>query len=460
MDTRNRTTLTEYRPADAPAALPASIDAEQALLGSVLLNRQAMIPIAPWFRAEFLYDERHRQIYLAMLACYNARIPPDTRVVAERLRQAGVLEQIGGVPYLSDLVSGVPTSYHVEHYARIVEQAAVRRALIRAGARITALGLDETRPVETAVADAFALLRPVTLASADEIFQPLATTIDAYYAKIERVQNGEASALGLPSGFRDLDALTGGLHGDELTIVAARPAVGKTSFLLSMAYNLAQRGEADVLICSLEMSRDQLLTRLLAMETRIDTHRLRTLRLDEGELDRVMTAMGVLAAARVYIADLSAMTAEQIRLAVLRHISQHERPAVPMVDYLQLMGSTRQRENRVQDVSDISRGLKQLTRELHAPVIALSQLSRAVESRQNHRPILSDLRESGSLEQDADNVWMLYRDELYDGETDQKGIAELNIAKHRNGPIGVVPMRFDPMTTRFDDLTYRTPEGY
>jgi replicative DNA helicase len=292
------------------------------------------------------------------------------------------------------------------------------------------------------------------------VFLPIAGAVDAYYDKLDRVLRGETSAIGIQTGYRDLDEMTGGLHGDELTIIAARPAVGKTALMLSMAYNIARHHDTDVTICSLEMSRDQLLLRLLAMETKIDTLRLRLFRLNESEQERVMTALPGIAALPVYIADISAMNADQIRLSTIRHMTKHARPVVPIVDYLQLMGSTRQRENRVQDVSEISRALKNLSRELHVPVVALSQLSRAVEGRTSHVPMLSDLRDSGSIEQDADNVWFIYREELYQSDTDKKGIAELHIAKHRQGAIGVIPMRFDPATTRFDTLSYREIEGY
>lgn len=450
------------------AELPQNPDAEQATLGSLLLNREAVLRVAPWLRPGHFYREAHAWIYEAVLACSTARIPPDVRTVADQLRRHTVargtatetrLDAVGGFAYLSELTSAVPTSYHVEHYAREVERVAVLRGLVTVGGRITALGYDQGRSPDDAIGDAQALLNTIGLGSSDALFQPLDRTIDAFYRKIERVQAGEATALGLPSGFRDLDDLTGGLHADELTLIAARPGVGKTSLMLSLAYNIAF-GDADVLIASLEMNREQLLLRLIAMDTRIDTHRLRTLHLNEHELEQVLTSMGRLAAARVFLADIAAMTPADVRLGCLKHLSAHERPIVPIVDYLQLMGSTRKHENRVQDVSELSRACKSLARELHAPVIALSQLSRAVESRQDHRPLLSDLRESGSLEQDADNVWMLYREELYDKATDQKGIAELIVQKHRQGPPGTVPMRFDAPTTRFDDLTYRTTEGY
>ncbi len=440
--------------------LPANIEAEKAALGSVLLNREALVPIAAWLRPAHFYLERHGEIYAAMLACLRTRKGPNIVNVATELRKVDKLDGAGGMAYLSDLVDAVAYSSDIEHHAREVERCAVLRTLIRAGGKIAALGYDQSRTAEQSRADALKLLSDVQVGGADDIFQPLSLIIDSYYTRMGRVLNGETSALGVATGYRDLDDITGGLHDDELTILAARPAVGKTSMALSMAYNIARRGERDVLIASLEMSKDQLLIRLLSMETKIDTHRLRMHHLNDHELDRVMNALGYLNSLPIFLADISAMTADQIRLAALRHLTKRERPIVPMVDYLQLMGSTKARENRVQDVSDISRGLKNLARELHTPVVALSQLSRAVEGRASHVPMLSDLRESGSLEQDADNVWFLYREELYQKDTDKKGITELHIAKHRQGPIGVIPLRFDAATTRFDDLTYRQEESY
>lgn len=444
--------------------LPQNLEAEQCTLGSLILNREAIIAVAPWLRPSHFYLVKHQWVYAAVLACYQDGTPPDVRTIADELKKHSDghdttrLAAIGGVAYLSSLSDTVPTSYHVEYYAREVERCAVLRGLIDAGSRIAALGY-AAADADTAIADAQAALNGIGLGAADQVFQPLGQTIDAFYGKISRFQRGEAAALGVPTRYRDLDEITGGLHADELTLIAARPAVGKTSFMLSLAFNLAF-DESDVLIASLEMNREQLLLRLLAMDTKIDTHRMRTLHLGESELERVMTSMARLSEARVFLADISAMTPQDVRMGCLKHQAAHDRPIIPMIDYLQLMGSTRQRENRVQDVSEISRACKQLARELHAPVIALSQLSRAVEGRTSHVPLLSDLRESGSLEQDADNVWMLYREELYDKETDKKGIAELHIAKHRQGPMGVVPMRFDASTTRFQSLSGRTTEDY
>jgi replicative DNA helicase len=438
--------------------LPQNIEAEKATLGSILLNREAIVAVAPWLMAEYFYMDRHAQIYEAMLACYNARIPPDTRTVSEELRRRDRLDSCGGVPYLSDLVDTVPTSYHVEYYARIVERTALLRQLINAGGKIAALGYDEREELENTLDRAEQTLFEVSQRRSNQDFIHIGQVIDSYYEQINYLQEHRGEVVGVPSGFRDLDELTGGLQNSDLIILAARPSVGKTSLALSLGYNVATRHQRNVGIFSLEMSRDQLVQRLLAMDTRIDSHRLRTGHLNEADLQNVMESMGRLAAVPIYIEDTPGLSIMEVRSKARRLQSQSGVDLI-IIDYLQLMAGKRS-DNRVQEVSEISRGLKALARELNVPVIALSQLSRAVEGRTSHIPMLSDLRESGSIEQDADIVMFIYREELYDKDTDKKGIAELHIAKHRNGPIGVVPMRFDAATTRFDDLTYRTPEGY
>jgi replicative DNA helicase len=855
--------------------LPHNIEAEKATLGSILLNREAIVAVAPWLLPEYFYMDRHAQIYEAMLACYNARIPPDTRTVSEELRRRDRLDSIGGVPYLSDLVDTVPTSYHVEYYARIVERTALLRKLINAGGKIAALGYDEREELETTLDQAEQTLFEVSQRRSAQDFIHIGQVIDSYYEQINYLQEHRGEVVGVPSGFRDLDELTGGLQQSDLIILAARPSVGKclaawtliddpitgarltiqecvekrqpvvhgiddlgrlrttlishwidsgikpcyrvrtrsgrtidatanhpfltdkgwvplselsvgrsiavpkaapafgtdeswpidlvrllayfiaegsltasspgftntdpvivddfkaiiarhfpecairqhkityyvsrsgrggvptdnpvyawlmglglqgkrardkffpasiwmwsqrylaeflralmscdgsiyqvggfpriefsvmsqqlaadvhhafirfglvaklyrakqgawrveitdpgsimryqeqigwigeksarfatmarvlpprlsnighppretwdivrgaiqlqglsfvelarrsgetskagryagynphidrslprtrlaryaealdeprlrqiaspdiywdaivliedigehqvydltvpdganfiaqdicahnTSFALSLGYNVATRHQRNIGIFSLEMSRDQLVQRLLSMDTRIDSHRLRTGHLNENDLQTVMESMGRLAAVPIYIEDTPGLSIMEVRSKARRLQSQAGVDLI-IIDYLQLMAGKRS-DNRVQEVSEISRGLKALARELNVPVIALSQLSRAVEGRTSHVPMLSDLRESGSIEQDADIVMFIYREELYDKETEKKGIAELHIAKHRNGPIGVVPMRFDAATTRFDDLTYRTPEGY
>ena len=438
--------------------LPHSIEAEKATLGSILLNREAVVAVAPWLLPAFFYMERHAQIYEAMLACYNARVPPDTRTVSDELRRRNRLDAVGGIAYLSDLVDTVPTSYHVEYYARIVERTALLRQLINAGGKIAALGYDEKEDLEQTLDKAEQTLFEVSQRRSDQDFVPISQVIDQYYEQINYLQEHRGEVVGVPTGFRDLDEITGGLQQSDLIILAARPSVGKTSFVLSLAYNVATRNQRTVGIFSLEMSRDQLVQRLLSMDTKIDTHRLRTGHVGEAELQVVMDSMGRLAAVPIYIEDTPGLSIMEVRSKARRLQSQAGVDLI-IIDYLQLMAGKRS-ENRVQEVSEISRGLKALAREINVPVIALSQLSRAVEGRTSHVPMLSDLRESGSIEQDADIVMFIYREELYDANTDKKGIAELHIAKHRNGPIGVVPMRFDAATTRFDDLTYRTPDGY
>jgi replicative DNA helicase len=440
--------------------LPHSLDDEAAVLSSIIRNRDAIVPIAAWLEADHFYREANGWLYAAMLECYKARSTPNVLNVAAALRKADRLEIIGGMDAVIALTDDTTSSYDVEHYARRVVNYAALRRIVLVGGHIAGTGMNARANADVVLADALHALSEVRVSSTGSIFQPLSAAVDAYYEKLDRVTKGEQSALGIQTGYRDLDEITVGLHADELTIIAARPAIGKTAFMLSLAYNIARRGDTDILLCSLEMSRDPLLIRLVAMDTGIDSHRLRVFHLNENEQERVMASLLRMSELPIFIADISAMTTEQIRLATVQHISLRQRPCVAMVDYLQLMGSTRRHENRVQDVSEISRALKNMARELHTPVIALSQLSRAVEGRTSHIPMLSDLRESGSLEQDADNVWFIYRDEVYSPDTDKKGIAELHISKHRNGAIGVIPLHFNACTTRFETLSYRQIEGY
>ena len=375
--------------------LPQNIEAEKATLGSILLNREAIVAVAPWLLAEYFYMDRHAQIYEAMLACYNARIPPDTRTVSEELRRRDRLDSIGGVPYLSDMVDTVPTSYHVEYYARIVERTALLRKLISAGGKIAALGYDEREELENTLDQAEQTLFEVSQRRSNQDFIHIGQVIDQYYEQINYLQEHRGEVVGVPSGFRDLDELTGGLQQSDLIILAARPSVGKSSFALSLGYNVATRHQRNVGIFSLEMSRDQLVQRLLAMDTRIDSHRLRTGHLNESDLQNVMESMGRLAAVPIYIEDTPGLSIMEVRSKARRLQSQSGVDLI-IIDYLQLMAGKRS-DNRVQEVSEISRGLKALARELNVPVIALSQLSRAVEGRQSHIPMLSDLRESGCL---------------------------------------------------------------
>ncbi|MBA3943723.1 MAG: replicative DNA helicase [Herpetosiphonaceae bacterium] len=441
--------------------LPANLEAERATLGALLIERDAIIALAAWLAAEHFYLEKHRWIYEAILQCYNRRVPPDLQTVADELRRNQRLVEVGDIPFLVELSSGVPTSYHVEYYGRIVERTAVLRRLIQAGGKIAALGFDETDDVERTLDQAEQELFGVSQRRGVQDFVPLAQVIDQYLEYLNELQEGGYEVGGLPTHFVDFDKITGGLHKSDLMILAARPGVGKSSLALSIAHNMAVQNRSSVGIFSLEMGRDQLLQRLLATFTGIDAQRLRTGRISNQDLQVVMDAMGQLASAPIYIDDTPGVSINELRSKTRRLQAEHGLDVL-IIDYLQLLsGGLKRNDNRVQEVSEISRSLKNLARELNIPVLALSQLSRAVEGRTSHVPMLSDLRESGSIEQDADLVMFIYREEMYDKDTDKKGIAEIHIAKHRNGPVGVVNLFFDTKTTRFRDLSpYQSPERY
>jgi replicative DNA helicase len=438
-------------------SLPSDSDAERATLGAILLNRDAILAIDGWLLPEHFYAEKHAWIYEAALTCHHQRTPPDLTTISNELRRRERLEDIGGLVGLLDLANSTPTSVHIEHYARIVQQTAVLRRLISAGGTIVALGFDERDNLDATLAKAELALTSVAETAHNDGFLHIGLVADAYWQRLGEVRDNPDSISGVQTGFRDLDDVTGGLQRSDLIILAARPAVGKTSLALSIADGVARRG-GRVGVASLEMSREQLLQRLIALHTGVDVQRLRTGRLGQEGLGSVAEALGQIAALPLWIDDRAAISMRSLAANARR---EHARDplALLVVDYLQLMDGPG--ENRVQVVGAISRGLKQLARELNIPIIALSQLSRAVESRASQIPMLSDLRESGNLEQDADLVWFIYREELYDRDTENKGIAEIHIAKHRNGPTAVVPLRFDASTTRFSGLErYHTPEGY
>jgi replicative DNA helicase len=442
-------------------ALPADIDAERATLGSVLLNRDAIIAVASWLLAGYFYLEKHAWIFEAMLACFGQRVPPDIRLVAAELRQQERLDQIGGIPYLAELVDSVPTSYHIEYYARIVERTALLRNGIQAGGRIAAIFYDES-DADKAIADAYAVLGEATKRAADErALTPLSRTVDGRYAALNAaMERDEPVQFGVATGLVDYDDLTGGLHRSDLIILAARPGVGKSSLALCIARHIAEQQQR-VDIFSLEMSCEQNLDRLIAMRTGLNLMGVRQLAVSERDLAAYMDALGWAHALPIAIDETPAATLNDIRTRVLRRAARLDgSPALIIVDYLGLMRVPKAK-GRYEEVSEIARGLKNLAKELDVPVLALCQLSRAVEGRPSHVPLLSDLRESGEIEQAADQVAFIYREELYDRETDKKGIAELHIAKHRHGPLGVVPLRFDATTTRFENLErYRAPAGY
>ncbi len=429
---------------------PHNLEAEEAVLGSILIDGDTIGHVATFLHDTDFYRERNRQVFAAALNLYDRREPTDILTLKDELERQGKLEEVGGAAYLASLSANVPTSIHAEFYARIVERTAILRRLIGAAGQIAALGYEPTEDVDSALDRAEQVLFSVSQRRQSKDFVSLHDALKDYFATIDFLHEHKGEVVGVPTGFRDLDQMTGGLHASDLIIIAGRPSVGKTSFVLTIAHQAAVTAQVPVAIFSLEMSVEQLVQRLVCAEAAVDAHRLRTGFIDEYEWHRISHAFGVLSEAPVYIDDTANITTLELRAKARRMKVEHNIQLL-IVDYLQLMQG-RGLENRVQEVSEISRGLKGLARELDVPVIALSQLSRAVESRQDHRPVLSDLRESGSIEQDADIVMFIHREELYKKDTERKNIADVLVAKHRNGPIGDISLRFFPAQTRFADL--------
>jgi len=437
---------------------PHNIEAEQSVLGSLLIDRDAIIRVASYVKAEDFYFSANGTVYQAILDLYNRREPTDFLTLSDELERRSVLDDIGGLGYLSSLLNVVPTAVHVEYYGRIVERTATLRRLIDAGTHIVGIGFQDNLDAADALDAAEQTLFTVSQRRQTKDFQSISDVLDRFFDQLDYLQQNRGEVVGVPTGFSDLDKLTGGLQRSDLLIVAARPSMGKTAFALGMAYGAAVQHGRKVGVFSLEMSAEQLVQRLLATETGVDSHRLRLGNIDDSEWDRISRAFGRLAEAEIYIDDSANASVMDVRSKARRLQAEHGLDLI-IVDYLQLM-SGRRTENRVQEISEISRGLKGLARELNIPVVALSQLSRAVETRADHRPMLSDLRESGSIEQDADIVMFIFRDDKYDENSEKKGIAELIIAKHRNGPVGSVNLRFFERTARFADLElYREPDA-
>lgn len=437
---------------------PHNMEAEQSVLGSLLIDRDAIIRVASYVKPEDFYIAANGKIFQAILDLYNRREPTDFLTLSDELERRDSLEGVGGVGYLSSLLNIVPTAVHVEYYGRIVERTATLRRLIDAGTEIVGIGFQENLDAEEALDSAEQALFTVSQRRQTKDFQSIADVLDKFFDRLDYLSQNRGEVVGVPSGFTDLDKLTGGLQRSDLIILAARPSMGKSALALGMAYGAAVQHGKKVGFFALEMSAEQLVQRLLSTETGVDSHRLRLGQIDENEWDRVSRAFGRLAEAQIYIDDSAAASIMDVRTKA-RRLQAEAGLDLLIVDYLQLM-SGRRTDNRVQEIGEISRGLKGLARELNVPVVALSQLSRGVETRADHRPMLSDLRESGSIEQDADIVMFIYREDKYEEDSDKKGIAELIIAKHRNGPVGTVNLRFFERHARFADLElYREPDA-
>jgi replicative DNA helicase len=436
---------------------PQSIEAEEAVLGALLIDPDAIIQVATILRPDDFYREKHAWIYEADLALHERREPIDFLTICDEMERRGQLDEVGGPAFITSLINAVPTSIHIEHYAHIVERAATLRRLIDAAGQIAALAYQETDDVDEVVDHAEQIMFGVSERRISRDLVPIRQVLSAYYDRVEYLTLHRGELIGIPTGFVDMDKLLGGLQRSDMIILAARPSVGKTSLALSIAHNAAKKFKQRVAVFSLEMSAEQVVQRLISSETRIDSQRLRRGEIADDEWARFMKATGDLAEAMIFIDDTPGVSALEVRTKARRLHAEHGLDLI-VLDYLQLMRGDTRSENRVQEISSISRSLKALARELNVPVLAISQLSRGVEARTDKHPILSDLRESGALEQDADVVIFIYRDELYNENTERKNIADVIIAKHRNGPTGTVALYFQKELALFREAELRRTE--
>ena len=432
---------------------PQNLDAEESVLGAMMLSPGAIGAVSEVLSASDFYRESHAKIYRAALPLYGRGEPVDAITLVDELERRGELEEVGGKVGIHELAALVPAASNAAHYARIVRDMATLRGLVRAGQEIARLGVerqgeDTVELVDRAEQIVFELAQ--SRVSGD--FSHIEELLKESFERITALYEAGAEITGVPSGFRDLDHLTTGFQPGNLVIVAARPSMGKSGLALNIAANLAIRHQIPVALFTLEMSKAEVTQRLMCSEAKVESQKLRTGKLAPDDWPRLTAACDKLAKAPIYVDDSGSITMMEIRSKSRRLKMREPGLGLIIVDYLQLMTTETRAENRVQEVSEISRNLKRLARDLDVPVLALSQLSRAVEQRHDKRPILSDLRESGSIEQDADLVLFIYRDEYYDPDSDQQGLAEIHLAKHRNGPTGVVKLSFLKRFAKFADL--------
>lgn len=435
---------------------PHSIEAEQSVLGSLMLDKDAIIKVADFLQPNDFYKDAHGEIFEAMLELYEERDPIDVLSISNKLEEKKKLEEVGGSSYVASLVNSVPSASHVSHYAKVVQKKGMLRRLISAADKISEMGYSGNEDVDKILDEAEQGIFKVSQKYLKQDFVPIKSILESAFNRIDELHKDDSSVRGVPTGFPDLDNTLAGLQKSDLIILAARPSIGKTTFALDIARQVGIQSKVPVGIFSLEMSSDQLIDRMLAAQAGIDLWRLRTGKLrssgPENDFEKLNEAMGILSEAPIYIDDTASANIMEMRTMARRLQSEHKLGLI-IIDYLQLMeGRKASGDNRVNEISEISRALKQLARELNIPVIALSQLSRQVESRSPQIPKLSDLRESGSIEQDADVVMMLYREDREKPDTPNKNIVEVIVAKHRNGPLGKASLYFEEQSTTFKSL--------
>jgi replicative DNA helicase len=434
---------------------PQSIDAEKSLLGSLMLDKDAIIKVADFLLPKDFYKKTHQNIYTAILELFEKDEPIDLLAVSNRLKDKNLLEEVGGNAYLTELINFVPTATHVVSYAKMVQKKRILRDLIHSSQEINSMGYDEEEDVDVLLDQAEQRIFSIAQGSLTQNFVPIKDTLEDAFERIDRLSKHGGSIRGVPTGFKHLDNILAGLQKSDLIILASRPSMGKSSLALNFATNIAVESKLPVGIFSLEMSRDQIVDRLISALSNVDLWKLRTGRLsqegEDNDFARIQHAMGILAEAPIYVDDAASSNVLQMR-AMARRLQAEHGLGLLIIDYLQLMEPRNPTFSTVQQVSEISRSLKGLSRELNVPVLAVSQLSRAVEHRTPQIPRLADLRESGSLEQDADVVLFIYREDRYREDTLRKNIADIIIAKHRNGPVGKVELYFDEQRASFRSL--------
>ncbi len=434
---------------------PHNMEAEEAVLGSLLIDPDAIIHISTFLKPGDFFVQRHGWVFEAVLDLHERRQPADLVTLSDELSRREQLDEIGGAAFLTSLINATPSSIHIEYYARIVERTAVLRRLIDAAGQIAQLAYQDNEDADQVVDRAEEIIFAISDRRVERDLRPIRQVLESYFDRVEYLQQHQGQIIGVPTGLTDLDKLLGGLQRSDMIVMAGRPGMGKTSLALSIALQAARMHQKRVALFSLEMSDEQLVQRLVSAETGIDSQRLRLGNIKSDEWATFYQAIRLLSETMVFIDDTPAISVLELRTKARRLHAEHGLDLL-IVDYLQLMRGGTRNENRQQEISFISRSIKGIARELNIPVLALSQLSRQVESRHDKRPMLSDLRESGSIEQDADIVLFIYRDDVYNPDTEFPNIAEIIVAKHRSGPTGVFSVYFKKQLAQFVDLEVRT----
>jgi replicative DNA helicase len=434
---------------------PHHVEAEQSILGSLLIDRNALSEVSGRLKADAFYLEKHKEIYEAIMTLYEESLPVDIVTVSDALTRRGTLEKVGDLDYIAHLANSVPTTANVSHYVSIIEDKALLRSLITVSSKISDLGYQGSMEGMDVLNEAEKGIFDIAQGMNKTGLEAINSVLDKTFTQLEELCQNKEDFSGVPSGFLDLDRKTSGFQNSDLILVAARPAMGKTSFVLNIAANAALR-KYPVAIFNLEMSRTQLVNRILSLESMVELEKMRTGKLDGEDWKKIGFALGPLSKAPIYIDDSASINTMEM-MSKLRKLKLEKGLGLVIIDYLQLMEGRKKSDSRQQEISDISRSLKVMAKELNVPIIALSQLSRAAEQRQDHRPILSDLRESGAIEQDADIVMFIYRDDYYNEESEKRNIAEIIIAKHRNGSTGSLDLAWIPQYTKFGNCMYGVP---